>query len=209
MTVAEDAEAEDVADAEAVDKGGMKTMNAEYEQLYQEIEGFCVDGSDRCQPSLPFISRLARENGWTEIYAARVVEEYRRFLLLAATSGHPVTPSDQVDQAWHLHLLYTRSWSRFCTEVLARPLHHEPTRGGPEEKAKFKVWYERTLASYQRFFGNPPADIWPDSSVRFGQDLHYQRVNTKRFFIVPKVWGTRAALACLAAIATMLLAAGL
>ncbi len=42
-------------------------------------------------------------------------DEYRRFAFLAATAGHPVTPSDAVDQAWHLHLTYSRDyWDRFC-----------------------------------------------------------------------------------------------
>ena len=185
-------------------------MRAEHEQLYQRIETFCFDDSfDQYELKLPFISRLARENGWPEIYAARVIEEYRRFMLLATAGGHPVSPSDQVDQVWRLHLLYTRSWNRFCSEVLARPFHQEPTRGGLEEQAKFKAWYTRTLESYRLIFGEPPQDIWPDSSVRFGQDLYYQRVNTKRFLIIPKVWATRMVLASLAAVVTMLLAAAL
>ena len=56
--------------------------------------------------ALPFAARLARENGWSDAHAARVMEEYRRFCFLATTAGHEVTPSDAVDQAWHLHLTY-------------------------------------------------------------------------------------------------------
>ncbi|MEK6230809.1 MAG: hypothetical protein N2A42_03075 [Luteolibacter sp.] len=33
--------------------------------------------------------------------------EYKRFVALAMLAGHPVTPSEEVDQAWHLHLVYT------------------------------------------------------------------------------------------------------
>jgi hypothetical protein len=57
-----------------------------------------------------FVSRLAEENGWSLGFAARVMTEYRRFLFLAATTDHQVTPSDEVDQAWHLHLAYTRHY---------------------------------------------------------------------------------------------------
>ena len=60
--------------------------------------------------STTFTARLAKENGWKLSFARRVVEEYRRFLFLAAAAEHPVSPPDAIDQAWHLHLLYTRSY---------------------------------------------------------------------------------------------------
>ncbi|MEZ6192343.1 MAG: hypothetical protein R3C45_13785 [Phycisphaerales bacterium] len=51
-----------------------------------------------------------------------MVNEYRRFCYLAIAAGHTVTPSDEVDQAWHLHLLYTRDyWEDFCPNVLGTP----------------------------------------------------------------------------------------
>ena len=66
-------------------------------------------------------------------YTDRVIEEYRKFLYLLASAGHPVTPSDQVDQAWHLHLTYTRSyWEDLCEKTIGKPLHHGPTKGGAE-----------------------------------------------------------------------------
>ncbi len=74
---------------------------------------------------LPFTARLAREQGWTHVFAGRVVTEYKRFVVLAMLAGHPVTPSEEVDQAWHLHLVYTRSyWQGLCRDVLGRELHH-------------------------------------------------------------------------------------
>ena len=72
-----------------------------------------------------FAAQLARDNRWTEEFSERVIREYKRFMLLAVVAGHPVTPSDQVDQAWHLHLTYTRSyWGEFCEGVLRTPVHH-------------------------------------------------------------------------------------
>jgi len=58
---------------------------------------------------LPFEARLARENGWCRAYTQRVIVEYKRFVYLAMTAGHVVTPSEEVDHAWHMHLTYTRS----------------------------------------------------------------------------------------------------
>src|SRR5438067_11295839 len=109
-------------------------MTAERAGLLARILAFDIDGGE---VALPFAARLARENGWPRPYAERVVEEYKRFVFLAVTSGIIVCPAEDVDAAWHLHLTYTRSyWKRFCGEVLGRPLHHDPTKGGPDEGAK-------------------------------------------------------------------------
>ena len=123
-------------------------------------------------------------------FTARVISEYRRFLYLAIVAGHQVSPSDDVDQAWHLHLLYTESyWNRLCRDVLGVPLHHHPTTGGPSERAKFDAWYRQTLDSYRRvFYEDPPADIWPNADSRAGGTDRYQRVNTTRSWIVRKPW---------------------
>ena len=154
--------------------------------------------------ALTFVARLGRENGWSPAYAEAVVEEYRRFLYLAAASGRPVTPSEDVDQAWHLHLSYTRHyWDELCARLLGRPLHHEPTAGGREEAARYRGQYEATLWLYRETFdAPPPPDIWPDSGTRFA--TRPQWVDRARYWLVPKaLFGRGAALAT----ATTLLAA--
>jgi uncharacterized protein (TIGR04222 family) len=137
---------------------------------------------------LTFTARLARENGWTIGKAVRVVDEYRRFVFLALTAGHAVTPSEDVDQAWHLHLAYTRDyWQIFCREVLGEPLHHGPTRGGRAEADRYDDQYRQTLAAYAAAFDvPPPADIWPTPEQRFGPDLAWRRVNVANHWVVPK-----------------------
>ena len=136
----------------------------------------------------PFSRRLARENRWSPDYASRAIEEYRRFCYVAMRGGHPVTPSEDVDQVWHLHMIYTRSyWDGFCGEVLRRPFHHGPTRGGAEDQAKFRDWYQATLDSYRQLFGvRPPADIWPAVGDRFRHAAAYRRVNTATHWVVPR-----------------------
>lgn len=112
---------------------------------------------DNTGDALTFTQRLARENGWSLGFAQRVVEEYRRFLYLALRASHSVTPSDAVDQAWHLHLVYSRSyWDELCAHVLQHPLHHGPTRGGRTEDNRFLDAYEATRDSYRRCFGSEP-----------------------------------------------------
>lgn len=135
------------------------------DELLWRLESFEID---KPGVAFPFSARLARENGWADAYARRVVREYLRFVWLAMRAGHPVTPSMAVDEAWHLHLCYTRSyWDELCG-LLGRPLHHGPTEGGGAEDAKFVDWYGKTLESYRCHFGEePPADIWPSVAERF------------------------------------------
>ncbi|MAX27090.1 MAG: hypothetical protein CMJ19_21555 [Phycisphaeraceae bacterium] len=162
-------------------------MQLDQDPLWQAINAFEFDAIDS---SYPFTRRLASENRWSQAYAVRVVQEYRRFVYLGMRAGHPVTPSDQVDQAWHLHLLYTRSyWEEFCPNVLGRPFHHGPTQGGHKEVAKHTDWYTRTLQSYKQHFGIAPiADIWPPVENRFGYAEHGVRVFPSKSMILPRPW---------------------
>ena len=174
--------------------------------LYERIVAFVIDEGPA---ALTFTKRLARENGWSLSFAERVVGEYKRFVYLAMVTGHPVTPSDEVDQAWHLHMLYTRSYfDRLCGEVLGRQLAHGPTKGGQEEGVKYREWYDRTKGVYRQEFGElPPGDVWPSSEVRFGDAPYFRRVNTKANFVLPKAAVKRAGLIA-SAILTIALIAG-
>lgn len=117
---------------------------------------------------LTFEARLAREQGWTPGFTLKVMREYRRFLYLVAKAPGPVTPSDAVDQAWHLHLSFSRHyWDRLCGAILGRPLHHDPSHGGAEDKARHEEQYRATLALYEATFGDAPsAAIWPHPDDR-------------------------------------------
>lgn len=143
-----------------------------------EVLSFEVDE----EPGLPlgFRDRLAQENGWSRRHADRVYDEYRRFLWLAVSGDRPVTPSDAVDQAWHLHLTYTRSyWDRLCGTVLERPLHHGPTGGTAADDARYREQYRSTLERYRAEFGvEPPAAIWPSVEERFRPADRWVRVDT-------------------------------
>ncbi|MEI6643616.1 MAG: hypothetical protein WCL10_16420 [Novosphingobium sp.] len=162
------------------------SITATADPLWPTLSAYEVGPVDA---ALSFTRRLARENGWTEAHAARVFEEYRRFLFLAVTAGHEVTPSDAVDQAWHLHLTYTRDyWERLCPEVLGVPLHHGPTKGGPAEGTRFFEQYALTLRSYEAAFGPAPADIWPDVRQRLNIDPLARRVHPHEALILPYRW---------------------
>ncbi|HEY9044382.1 MAG TPA: hypothetical protein VIN08_00715 [Ohtaekwangia sp.] len=152
--------------------------------LWNKIKSFEIDDP---QASLAFSDRLARENGWTLDFALRAIDEYKKFIFLICVSNLPLTPSDQVDQVWHLHLLYTYSyWKELCGSVLQREIHHGPTKGGNQEKSKFNDWYTRTLELYQQYFGySAPADLWPSNQKRFKPEK-FQRVNRDIYWLIKK-----------------------
>lgn len=154
--------------------------------LWEKIEQFELDDP---LSTFPFSERLARENGWNLEYTLRAIFEYKRFMFLACVAGHSVTPSDEVDQVWHLHLLYSYSyWVEFCQDTLGKQIHHGPTKGGEKESDKFTDWYAKTKDSYQKFFGEkPPEDIWPASDIRF-RKTNFQRLDLNRYWIIKKLF---------------------
>lgn len=159
-------------------------MTENERELWSRIEKFQIDeaGIGFC-----FSDRLAIENNWKKEFAIRAIEEYRKFIYLCCVAGHQVTPSDEVDQVWHLHLTFTKSyWKDMCDGVLKKELHHNPTKGGSREKKKFDLCYNQTLDSYFKHFEKkPPADLWPDLNTRF-QNAKHVRVDALRNWIIRK-----------------------
>ena len=48
--------------------------------LLQKLDAFTIGKKD---VALDFKARLARENGWDQVFAARVIHEYKRFVFMA------------------------------------------------------------------------------------------------------------------------------
>lgn len=126
--------------------------------LWKRLEAFRFDADTGSEP---YSVKLARAEGWSADYTRAVIEEYRRFLYLTQVSEGPVTPSEPVDRAWHMHLTFTRSyWDELCRKVLKGPLHHDPC-AGREEMPRYEAQFDETLALYREEFGNePPGMVW-------------------------------------------------
>lgn len=139
---------------------------------------------------LTFSKRLARENRWAHWFALEVIDEYKKFLYLKVRADHPVTPSVQVDQAWHLHLIYTRLyWDDFAKDMPFE-FHHDPHKGSMAESEKLTDLYSKTLESYQRIFGmDPPVNIWPEPRERFRKDQAWKWVDISQHIIVDQKMG--------------------
>lgn len=152
------------------------------QELWERLRAFRVDPPGTEQP---FLVRFAREHPNIGLEGARALwREYLRFLYLALRAGHPVTPSGAVDELWHLHLVYTRSyWQDLCPRVLERELHHGPTLGGADEGRRYREQYVATLASYRLIFGEPPpARFWPSPARRFAEAP--VRIDARRHYVL-------------------------
>lgn len=161
------------------------TDHPEKLRLWQQLEGFEITPP---HIGLTFEARLAREQNWGLDRALSVALEYRKFLFLLLTAAHPVTPSEDVDAAWHLHLLYTRSYyDELCQKIAGRLIHHGPTEGGAAEGTKFLDLYQRTLQSYNEWFGTPPVDIWPKPEDRFRNAGAGHWFNPTTHYLLPRL----------------------
>jgi hypothetical protein len=160
-------------------------MNEQELKHWKTIREFELDDHSS---ALTFSDRLAKENGWSREYALRAIEEYKKFMFLICATNQSLTPSDEVDQVWHLHLLYTHSyWKEFCTLVLKREVHHGPTKGGIQERDKFTNWYSETLHHYlTKFNCHAPPDIWPPNERNFPA-RDFRRIDLKRNWIIKKL----------------------
>lgn len=161
---------------------GTRVLGVHLSSLYRDIENYQIDDKES---AFKYSDRLARENLWTKEYTDRVIKEYKKFMFLACVCSEPVTPPIDVDEAWHLHMLYTRDYWGDFTKVMGQQIHHGPTKGGKKEDEKFVDWYERTKQRYFMYFSeNPPEDIWPSSEIRFS-NVHFARVDLLRHWIMP------------------------
>lgn len=163
------------------------SMNAQQLSLYHRIQAFEIDEPDAC---FLFAQRLARDSQWSIPYTYQVIEEYKKFLFLAISTDHPVVPSHIVDEAWHLHLTYTHSyWDNLCGQILKMPLHHHPSQVSSNQQEFFKEYYEKTLRSYEHFFGYaPPLQIWQSVKIQFGQ---FNRINNQGYWLILKPYLNR------------------
>jgi uncharacterized protein (TIGR04222 family) len=163
----------------------------ENHQLWSQIDSFQMDDPSA---TIKFSDKLSHEHRWSKEYTARVISEYRKFLFLCCVLPGGASPSQIVDEAWHMHLTYTVNyWDELCGKVIQRPLHHHPSKGGLQEKGKHEDWYQKTLEGYKYYFGaDPPEDIWPLPAVAVSRQTEIKLPNEKRtsiayyfFFLVP------------------------
>ena len=131
----------------------------EHSLLWDKIRNFPIDDGSA---TITFSSKLAASQNWTAAFTQKAIDEYRKFIFLCCILEGGAAPSKSVDEVWHLHLTYTRSyWIDLCRNTLGKDIHHYPSTGGSKEEARHRLWHTETLGAYREVFGSDaPAEIW-------------------------------------------------
>ncbi|NCO04625.1 MAG: hypothetical protein GW939_00585 [Candidatus Magasanikbacteria bacterium] len=115
----------------------------------QEVDAYPV-------PEL-LIPRIEKEHGYSLNMATALVREAKRMLYLSAREKTVVSPSHDVDMAWHEMLMFTRFYQEFA-EFIGKFIHHDPTPGPPDGGNIYKA----TKQKYQEAFGEKvDQTLWP------------------------------------------------
>lgn len=141
-------------------------MNPANESLWKQVEAFDLDEG---HGDYPFSLRLADENDWTLSFTGDAILEYKKFMYLAAVSDEMVSPSPIVDEVWHGHLVFSRSYAGFC-RILGKRIEHYPSTQRKTEAGKFDSARRHTLELYEKHFGQLNLQVWsyPDMHASLG-----------------------------------------
>lgn len=123
-----------------------------------------------------FIYKLRHQNLWSYEYTLKVIVEYTKFIYLGLKQE--VSPSYEIDQVWHLHILYTKDYHNMCKSLDIDYFHHNPT---DKKTSNTKDNYKETLNLYYKTFKvKPPNDIWTD-----WKPTNYASIDLKQHWVVP------------------------
>lgn len=75
-------------------------------------------------------NRLIKTEKWHKNHALKACEQYKNYLFLLRKYGKQYSfklpPSQEIDEAWHAHILHTEHYTRFTHQVFGQFLHHYP-----------------------------------------------------------------------------------
>lgn len=135
-------------------------MRFDENPIWKQIENFRFDFENY---NGKFPEKLARTGNWGPDFTREVVEEYKKFLFLAATEIFTIIPPPTVDLAWKIHSEnYPSSWKSLCTHVIQCKLKRKVPDSEDDIHSKIDSLYRETVIIYSNTFVTyPPADIWP------------------------------------------------
>lgn len=93
-----------------------------------------------------------------------------------------MTPSRVIDQVWHEHVLFSRAYREFCSEVIHYPFDHNPELiPDPGTTGIFHAQYLDTIELYKREFGiDPHAAFWGEPKFGWDETLPNPFTSTKK-----------------------------
>lgn len=119
-------------------------------------------------------SFLVNREGYTAEKVEAMQEEYIKFIALCsehATKAKPIVISNQVDPFWHTHILFTNKYRGMCERIFGKEgayLDHNPTKTEDDVKALEDSYKGVTLPLYEKYFGLPSGEFWPENAMICG-----------------------------------------
>ncbi|PIR89089.1 MAG: hypothetical protein COU07_02570 [Candidatus Harrisonbacteria bacterium CG10_big_fil_rev_8_21_14_0_10_40_38] len=104
------------------------------------------------------VERLASNSGLQPEDAERQMIELAKFLSVCAEYPGENAPSRVIDDLWHVFVLFTREYQRYCQENFGKFIHHTPTGYAMNNT------YQKTRARAQEMFGELDQDLWPENA---------------------------------------------
>jgi hypothetical protein len=71
--------------------------------------------------------RMIFKHHWSEEMTNLSIKEYMVFLYLTQVCEQPISPSKEVDEIWHEHILHTNKYENDCYKTFGKFIHHFPT----------------------------------------------------------------------------------
>jgi len=104
------------------------------------------------------VERISKDLNLSKSESEELFNDMIRFLYIArSTNIKPVSPPKMIDEAWHIFIIYTQDYAKFCEKYFSSFIHHRPHR--PEEKHGPEGGTNcRKLA--QSFFGDDLSENW-------------------------------------------------
>lgn len=124
----------------------------------------------------PFIIQklcLSIENGgkgWDKQRADLAVDWYKRFLAVRAEGYVGLVPTLDIDEIWHLHILYTKDYRQDCDRIFGRYLDHQPSDGSSETKKKLRAGFQKTTHLFKVYFNEVPPTLESYTSANCDAD---------------------------------------
>ncbi|PSK88982.1 hypothetical protein CLV63_12870 [Murinocardiopsis flavida] len=106
---------------------------------------------------------LMEEHGHDHAMATRIADQTLIFLKVVGPRPEKLSPSSLVDQGWHLFIVNTVAYTRFCELVAGRYIHHVPMKtSGPLAEREDRVL--KTVRVLEKEGYQPDHVLWARSA---------------------------------------------
>lgn len=138
------------------------------------------------------IKRVVYMHGYSRKQAEKLSHQYKNFLfLIKKYDGHEkIIPSQEIDDFWHEHILYTVQYRKDSEMFLGKYLEHKPDTPwrGREVLEEYERQFSRTQELYKKEFGDYIYMVRPFSLGHMVRQLKYR---LRSFLIKNIYWSSK------------------